>query len=35
MDGEPLSTGAPGWYTRPGDEWGEPSGWTYRLIADC
>jgi hypothetical protein len=34
MDGEAVSTGAPGWYTRPGDEWSESSGWTYRLITD-
>jgi len=34
MGGEPVSTGAPGWYTRPGDEWSESCRWTDRVIAD-
>ena len=34
MDGEPVSTRAPGWYTRPGDEWSESCRWIDRVIAD-
>jgi hypothetical protein len=34
IDRAPVSTGAPGWYTRPGNDWSESSGWAYRLITD-